>query len=282
VAPGVDVAVDTKTAFLPGDIVAMYAPYLYISFALRGPGMGEPASLMAGGQLPEGGPPVSQRLFAAFLTSYCFEQILSAMVRVAFFNALEERFRGRERTLAIGRCKPRTARTAPQVLRLQEDEPDRFDSAVRAFQGFRFGIAFENSQVPGYLNTDAFIWCNVSTTHIDWDKLMSDARQKEGRDNNDAFLDLAELELIQRLGGNPFQACLDAVERLNADPEEYRRMRDAPLLKAGSGLFDPAVYAASIEAAIELSRNAARSSAIADAVNQTGALAEGTIARKLE
>jgi hypothetical protein len=301
VAPGVDVAVDTKTEKLQGDVVAMYAPYLYISFALRGPGMGEPASLMAGGQLPEGGSPVSQRLFAAFLASYCITQVDSALFRVAFFNALEERFRGRERTLAIGRCTPRTVRTAPNVLRLRQDDPDRFDSAVRAFQGFRFGIAFENSQVPGYitekianvklagavpiywgapdvasyLNTDAFLWCNVSTAHIKWDKLMSNARTAyratgavldEGHDPP-AFLDLAEVELIQRLGGNPFQACLDAVERLNADPVEYRRMRDAPLLKAGSGLFDPAVYAASIEAAIELSRNATRSSAIADAVD---------------
>lgn len=307
VKPGVDIAIDTKTRLLQNDVVGMYAPYLVMGFAKRGPGMGEPGHLTGvGGALPEGGgPPAAQRRFAGFLASYCSARLVSGSFRAFFFNALAERFAGREETLAMGNCQPRMAKGKPVPIRLKADDPDLFDSAVRAFQNFRFGIAFENSEMPGYitekianvklagavpiywgapdvmayLNPDAFVWCNVSTAAISWDRLFKEAEasfsaaeEERGRlvktrppewDARSQVLDMVEQQVLRLLGPDPFKHCLDTIERLNADPEAYRRMREAPLVLRSSGLFDPATYADGIEAVLRIARQADAAAAAA-------------------
>jgi len=152
-AQGVDLALDTKATLQTGYCPILHVPYLYPSFVL----VGNVDPIVLTMSLPRS---KWHKHFIGFLASYCSARVRSSSFRTYFFNHAFESFQDKS-VLPIGNCIPRAYREkfGSEFLGIPERQKvtnklvsaQMVQAAVKVLSKFKFVIAFENAQAPGYI-----------------------------------------------------------------------------------------------------------------------------------
>jgi hypothetical protein len=229
---------------------------------LRPPGWATSKELLA--------EPAAGNHFAAFMYSNC-GMVSTSVVRMAFFDLLSDY----KHVHALGKCRGETNKGKHKAAvwrwagatSQQASEKSFYDGAAETFAKYKFTIAFENTQVPGYVteklinpylgrsvpiywgapdleelgfNPKAFIICKHKTP--DFSAYSSKTRkphlgfecyEKKGAErttcmaNMEAAIAFAKNSIIK----SGAQSCLDEVKRLDKDDEAYRAKLAEPLLR---------------------------------------------------
>ena len=211
--------------------------------------------------------------FAAFMYSNC-GMVSTSVVRMAFFDLLSEY----KHVHALGKCRGETNKEAHKAVtwrwsgatNQQAAEKSFYDGAAQTFAAYKFTVAFENTQVHGYVteklinpylggsvpiywgapdltelgfNTKAFVHCKIKTPdfeswgtreredHRSGQHVGFECYEKKGSERKACMTDMeAAVAFAKESIRESAQSCIDEIKLLDGDDEAYRAKLAEPLL----------------------------------------------------
>ena len=207
-ASNADLVITTKRdpAMLPAisRVSNMYLP-CYASYFNEG-GM-DPRALLA----PSSGAPNPE--FAVFCYSNCDDKFSGVVARRDFLRLMQRRTGNAVANL--GRCYTNEPHAKSELSKTES----HFDNCTQ-FRQFRFVIAFENVQIPGYISEKL-----VNPLLAGAVPIYLGAPDVAEHFNPKRFINVSNFA--------SFDECIEEVLRLENDPEAYAQMRREPILEGG-------------------------------------------------